>query len=229
MITVKPLQMNNLSPITARLEPLIARFEPISLAEMTGVALLDRMETKYLLGVSQLCDVLGTLAGSYRVLEVNAVRLNHYQTLYFDTRDFALYRQRHNGFASRYKVRARKYVESELAFFEVKHKTNRARTLKSRLSIPDIVADTDDFDEFISTHTPFHAAMLEPKVWNEYVRVTLVSKTKQERLTLDLDISFHWDGDCEICHKRSVIRDRWIERSLVIRRAGACCWHRYPR
>lgn len=179
--------------MTGRIEPVIAQFAPISLAEMDSVALLDRMETKYLLGVSQLSAVLARLTRSYRVLEINGVRLNRYQTVYFDTPDFTLYQQHHNGFGTRYKVRARQYVDSALAFFEVKHKTNRERTLKSRLPIPEIVTDIPtQLDDFVSACTPYHAAMLEPKLWNDYMRLTLVSIQHQERLTLDLNVGFHW-------------------------------------
>lgn len=194
MIAVRSTKPN-IIPLTARLQPLIAQFAPISLTEMTRVALLDRMETKYLLGVSQLGEALHLLTKRYRVLDIDGVRLNHYQTVYFDTPDFALYQQHHNGCGSRYKVRARCYVESHLAFFEIKHKTNRDRTVKSRLSVPEIAAHIPaQLDEFIDEHTPFHAALLEPKLWNDYTRVTLVSYERQERLTLDFGIAFHWNG-----------------------------------
>jgi SPX domain protein involved in polyphosphate accumulation len=188
-----PKAIPELTRMSAHLQPLIEQFQPITLAEMANVALLDRMETKYLLGISQLGTAFEALTETYWVLDIDGVRMNHYQTVYFDTDDFRLYQQHHNGLSSRYKVRARKYVESELAFFEIKHKTNRDRTIKSRLSIPEIVTDIPiQLDHFIDDHTPFHADVLEPKLWNDYVRVTLVSKHRQERLTLDLNVAFHW-------------------------------------
>ncbi len=79
--------------MTAHLRPVIAQFQPITLAEMENVALLDRMETKYVLGISQLSAALQVLTRRYRVLDVQGVRLNHYQTIYFDTPDFTLYQQ----------------------------------------------------------------------------------------------------------------------------------------
>ncbi|MBK8025854.1 MAG: polyphosphate polymerase domain-containing protein [Chloroflexi bacterium] len=182
--------------MAAQLHPLIAKFEPIDLAGLANVALLDRMETKYVLGISQLCSALQSLTDRYRVLDINGMRLNHYQTVYFDTHDFVLYQQHHNGLSSRYKVRARKYVDSHLAFLEVKHKTNRDRTVKSRLSIPDILTEIPfEFDHFIDSNTPFDAGTVEPRLWNDYIRLTLVSTTHEERLTLDLDVTFHWNGE----------------------------------
>lgn len=174
---------------------LLAQFEPISLADMERVALLDRTDTKYLMRASQLEHALRQLTAQYWVLEVNGTRLNHYQTLYFDTRDFALYRQHHNGLRSRYKVRIREYVNSDQAFWEVKRKTNRERTIKSRRQTQEIKTRIEGHaDEFVDIHTPFHAEDLEPKLWNDFVRMTLVSKYRPERLTLDLNLRFGW-GD----------------------------------
>ncbi len=193
MFPTIPVQTISAARSTAQFTSLIAQFEPISLEEMTGVTLLDRMETKYLMGLSQLCQALDLLTGSYRVLDIHGVRLNHYQTVYFDTPDFALYQQHHNGYGSRYKVRARRYVESHLAFFEIKHKTNRDRTVKSRQSIVDVEPSIPvQLRDFVDEHIPFQSAVLVPKLWNDYVRVTLVSNERQERLTLDLQVAFHW-------------------------------------
>lgn len=181
------------SPI-ARVERSLACFDPISLTEMEQVALLDRTDTKYIMRVSQLAHVLGQLVDQYRVLQINGRYLNHYQTLYFDTHDFALYRQHHNGLRARYKVRAREYVDSDLAFWEVKRKTNQERTIKSRLKTSDITADMEgQVNEFIDAHTPLDVQELGPKLRNKFLRVTLVSKHYPERLTLDLNLEFGWD------------------------------------
>ncbi|MCK6578393.1 MAG: polyphosphate polymerase domain-containing protein [Anaerolineae bacterium] len=177
------------------LTPLLAQFQPISLADIQSAALLDRVDTKYIMGVSQLCEALETMPRHYWVLEIQGVRLNRYQTVYFDTDDFVLYQQHHNGFGTRYKVRARKYVDSNLAFFEIKHRTNRQRTIKSRITIPDISLQIEDrVAEFVKANTPYQGQALEPKLWNDYMRVTLVSKNDLERLTLDLNIAFGWNG-----------------------------------
>lgn len=178
------------------LEALLRRFDPITLAEMDRVALLDRVDTKYVMGLSQLIRALGAVTRDYRVLDVNGVRLNQYQTVYFDTPEFALYHQHHNGLGSRYKVRERKYVDSDLSFLEVKHKTNRGRTVKSRMQIPDVdLRFRGQETRFVDATTPLDDEDLEPKLWNEYLRMTLVSKRRDERLTLDVDLTFSWGDD----------------------------------
>ena len=78
---------------------MLSRFAPTTLAEMDAVALLNRTDTKYLLTTSRLGALLEALAGEYLVLEIGGARLHHYQTLYFDTPDFALFRRHHAGAA----------------------------------------------------------------------------------------------------------------------------------
>jgi len=194
---VQPICVTEFEQAASRIKRMLARFDPISLAEMDRVALLNRSDTKYVMRVSQLHDTLREVAGQYRVLEIKQTRLNHYETLYYDTPDFQLYQQHHNGLGSRYKVRAREYVDSALMFFEVKHKTNQERTIKSRFQIR--AADvklSEKTDSFVETHTPYHGEEMEPKLWNRFLRITLVSKTRPERLTLDLNLEFGWGDAC---------------------------------
>ena len=158
---------------------------------MDGVALLNRTDTKYVMQTAQLQQALAQLTDRYRVLKVKGNRLNHYQTVYFDTPDFALYTRHHDGFRNRYKVRSREYVDSHKAFLEVKFKTNKNRTIKSRLQTPDVVTEFDaQSTDFVHAHYPNDPEMLEPKLWNQFLRITLVSMHSVERLTLDVNLEF---------------------------------------
>lgn len=171
------------------------QFVPISLAQMDDVALLNRTDTKFVLIDNQLCAALASLTANYQVLDIAGVRCNHYQTLYFDTADFAMYLRHHAGGRERYKVRSRQYVESNLSFLEVKRKTNKNRTVKSRLQTAGIVTGfNSETAYFLHDHLPFAAQALEPKLWNDFTRITLVSKLHQERLTLDLNLRFSHEG-----------------------------------
>ena len=172
-------------------QQLVARFQPISLAEMGRVALLKRVDTKYVMSVPQLCRMLEVLADRYRILDIGGTRLNRYQTLYFDTADFRLYRRHHSGGLNRYKLRYRRYVDTDLHYLEVKFKTNKRRTIKSRVRVPAVVTElAGDAAGFVSAHSPYNPAEVEPKLWNCFYRMTLVSKLRVERLTIDLDLSF---------------------------------------
>lgn len=170
---------------------LLGQFEPIGLAEMDGVALMDRTDTKYLMKASQLYAALEAVSDRYWVLDIDGVRLHPYETLYFDTGDFAMYLRHHAGQRPRYKVRSRRYVESHRTFLEVKVKTNKDRTHKRRLETAALVTRlTPEASSFVDALVPVDPRGLQPKLWNAFTRVTLVSKVFPERLTLDLDLRF---------------------------------------
>jgi hypothetical protein len=179
----------------AWLEPLVEAFESIDLGALTNAALLDRVEVKYLFGTSALGAVLCGLGQDYRVLSVRGHRINRYRTLYFDTHDFSMYRRHLAGAGNRYKVRAREYVETGTTFLEVKHKNNKDRTIKSRIPTQDLSTTIDwRSAHFLEEHSPFGANELRPCIWNRYLRITLVHREHPERVTLDFDLSFEWQG-----------------------------------
>ena len=195
MLTQAVLSDKSVQRTQARLGRLVERFEPISLSAMKNVSLLNRTDTKYVMSASQLCSALARLSERYRVLDIDATRLNHYQTLYFDTQDLALYRRHHDGGRNRYKVRYREYVDSHLFYLEVKYKTNKNRTIKSRLRTPGV---TTEFGargvDFVRAHFPYDVGALGPTLLNDFLRITLVSKFKVERLTLDVNLQFRHGG-----------------------------------
>jgi hypothetical protein len=183
--TAQPIPRHRIT----RLNALLERFTPIGLAEMDGVALLNRVDTKYLLDARQCAALLRALAGEYRILDIDGVRLNAYQTLYFDTADFALYYRHHAGGANRFKVRSRHYLNTHRSFFEVKHKTNHGRTMKHRVETPMFVGDAASIDRaFLEAIVPAALRDLRPTLWNTFGRVTLVGTTRPERVTLDFDL-----------------------------------------
>jgi len=165
--------------------------DPISLKEMDSVKLMDRVDTKYVFSSSKLPLFLEAIKDSYRVLAVNEHRVINYQSLYFDTKDYELYRQHHCGWMNRYKVRFRKYVESNLNFFEIKFKSNKGRTVKKRIScrqIEEIISGNER--EFLKGKTDLSAADLCAVMWTNYTRITLVNRYSPERVTIDSNLSF---------------------------------------
>lgn len=170
---------------------LLSRFAPISLAQMSAVALQDRTDTKFVLDERQLYQALSALAGQYYVLDISGLRLNRYRTLYFDTTDLALFQQHHAQRRNRYKVRSRNYVDSRLSFLEVKRKLKGNRTLKHRLPTAGLLTHlTPEASAFLNDSLPFAPLALRPALWDQYTRITLVSTSHSERLTLDLNLRF---------------------------------------
>jgi hypothetical protein len=176
------------------LNSLLKRFEPISLQEMDSVRLMNRTDTKFMVSRAQLEDMLRHLGSNYRILEVGDVRLSRYQTLYFDTVDFRCYRQHHNGKRNRFKIRKREYMESRLSFLEYKEKTNKGRTIKSRIKLGGIAESIDERENaFIDERSHEHHDY-EPKLWNSFGRITMVDTSAGERLTIDTDITFQFEN-----------------------------------
>lgn len=170
---------------------LLARFAPISLDQMEDVALLDRIDTKYVFHAEKLAQILAGLAEQYWILQIEGLRMHRYHTLYFDTADFELYRQHHAGLGNRYKVRSRHYVDSNLTCLEVKLKTNADRTIKHRTRTDRLITRmSPDVCASLREQLPLDPRGLQPRLQNDFVRITLVNRSHEERLTLDLDLQF---------------------------------------
>ena len=164
---------------------------PITLDEMKSVELLKRVDTKYVLSTRQLFQALENLKDTYRVLEVQGLRINRYHNLYFDTPNFYFYHQHHNGQRDRYKIRSREYVDTRLDYLEIKRKNNRDETIKKRLKTGDFISSLDNREKkFIGRHFPAEHMDLQPVLWVDYMRMTLVSKHSVERLTIDINLGF---------------------------------------
>lgn len=171
-----------------------ALFAPITLAEMDSVKLMNRTDAKFMVPLALLPDLLDELLPHYRLLDIDGYRRCPYQTLYFDTPDLRLYHEHLGGRLNRYKIRQRSYVQSALTFTEVKLKTNKGRTIKTRIRNDGATLLRTRLDQrstrFVAEQTPINPADLRPVLWVNYDRMTLVSRTTAERLTLDLNMTF---------------------------------------
>lgn len=170
---------------------ILKQFDSISLAEMDRVALMDRIDTKYVFHLNELTTFLSEIKNKYAVLEINNNRISKYESLYFDTPNFDLYHFHQRGKFNRFKFRIRKYVESNLLFFEVKFKNNKGRTKKNRIVNQDFsMTSNNQLSEFLIKYSHYSEKDLEQKIWVNYSRITLVNKEIEERVTLDLDLTF---------------------------------------
>lgn len=170
---------------------ILETLEPISLEEMNDVKLLDRTDTKFTFNLRLLPEILSNLSAHYRVLTIDNHRFARYETRYFDTPQFEMYIKHHNGKLNRNKVRFRTYLDSGLHFFEVKLKTNKGRTKKSRVRL-----ETNDYsindkaEQLLTKKTHYTPDELSEAIRIYYNRITLVSKSLTERLTIDFDLKY---------------------------------------
>ncbi len=168
----------------------LSSFDKISLDEMNGVSLMKRVDTKFILSESQLLKVFSKIQKDYKVLEIDNERLMQYSTLYFDTQNKKCFKEHHNGKLNRYKIRMRKYLVSDICFLEVKKKNNLGVTNKTRRQIKDFETIlSSDSKEFIY-NSQINDLLLEPALYNNFNRITLVNKNYPERVTIDTNLSF---------------------------------------
>ncbi|HLV43211.1 MAG TPA: polyphosphate polymerase domain-containing protein [Brumimicrobium sp.] len=171
---------------------ILNQFEAISLEKLLNAELMNRVDTKFLIPHADLSQVLHSLNKDYYVLEVNGQRMAKYENLYFDMPDHNFYLDHHNGKDHRFKVRFRKYENSQTTFFEIKeHK--KKRTNKERFQVDQMSDELKGPELALVQKMLGISNKLHPKLKNHYQRITLVNETLKERFTLDLNLVFEND------------------------------------
>lgn len=185
----------NIDTAVEEIKEILSEFTPITLEEMDGVKLMDRTDTKFVFSIGRLPSILDQIKKDYSVLHVNNHLISRYESLYFDTDNFSLYIKHHSGKLNRYKIRFRRYVESNLHFFEIKFKNNKGRTIKNRIKRKEIKNKIEGKALFfLHEKAPLMTDLLIPKLWVNYSRITLVNKLSKERVTIDIDLTFKNDS-----------------------------------
>ena len=170
---------------------LIGSFAPITLEQMSGVKLMNRTDTKFVTTLERLRLLLQMAQQDYYIQEIDGERNMEYDTTYFDTKSYDMYRQHQYGHTNRQKIRFRTYVSSHLQFMEVKTKNNHGRTKKKRIEVSDMDVTDVVKREFLEKHLRYGVDTLQPAINNHFRRITLVNHAKTERLTIDSELCFH--------------------------------------
>lgn len=170
-------------------------FNPISLTELNASAsFLDRIDTKYLLTETEFKEILKDLEKEFYILDIKEKSVFEYESIYMDTEKYDFYYQHQNGEKNRTKVRTRNYLDSGIAFFEYKQK-QKWITRKFRYQFKDIKehgnmsCESTKFFEW--AYQSFYSKAPEkilPSLSTKYHRITLCSKSNDERVTVDFNI-----------------------------------------
>lgn len=176
-------------------ETLFKQYEAIDLLAMERVKLMNRLDTKFAFGKNTLNHILEKLREDYFVLEIHGKRTLSYESLYFDDASFSLFNDHHRGKSNRTKVRIRHYVDTDNYFFEIKQK-HKGRTLKYRTPCMAFQPQLNPEQELFIFETLGHSMPLTAQLTNRYIRITLVHKSAEERLTLDFNIQFTSGNTC---------------------------------
>ena len=162
-------------------------FEKFSLEELQERAPMNRrVDRKYILSKEALPEVLAACAASYQLLTIHSKHVFDYDTWYYDTPEYSIYHHHHQGKGNRFKVRKRCYVQSGETFVEVKKKNNKGITEKYRILASDLTTASD----FIFDNTALKSDELVQSLAIQYQRITLLHKTKPEKVTFDFNLKF---------------------------------------
>ena len=168
----------------------LSDYEPITLEEMSGIKLMNRIDTKFVTTQDRLMRLLDMARNDYYAQEIAGSRFSRYDTTYFDTDDFAMYRVHQSGHTGRQKLRFRTYVSSNLQFMEVKTKNNHGRTKKKRIKVEDMDLADAEKRAFLAEHLRYSVDSMQPAIRNNFDRITLVNRAKTERPTIDTNLRF---------------------------------------
>jgi hypothetical protein len=195
------------------------KFQSISLSEMDEVSLMKRTDTKFVVHISKLIEILSLVVSDYRILEIDGRRIMSYESLYFDTAKSKFYTDHHNDRSNRIKVRIRNYKESHLYFLEIKQKNNKGVTNKSRIQLNNFEENLSSrSQEFIYT-TIKEDYCLKPALWNSFRRITLVNIQNKERITIDLGINFSFDNKKEFLEDLVIVevkQERYNRKTPIV-------------
>lgn len=189
------------APLTA-LVPTLHALPGVGLDTVERVASLTRrFDDKFLLGTDDLGELVAALDGDWSVLEVDQTRSTTYHSTYFDTADLATYRHHLQGRRRRYKVRARRYGLGGRCMLEIKLKATAGRTDKLRWDRTRPVDAALDAVELRRVAAALDAAYgislpgsLHPSISTVFDRLTLVERTRGERVTVDVSLAVGRDG-----------------------------------
>ena len=173
------------------LSKIVSDFTKINLEQMDDVRLMSRTDTKFAFSFNKLPALLEKLQPFYSILDINGGLIHDYKSLYYDTDERKFYIDHHNNRVNRNKIRFREYVGSNLTFLEIKLKNNKGRTIKKRMKVDDGIPE-----KLSESHLQYIKKVIgktlhvSAKQWIHFSRMTLVNKTRKERLTIDIDLTF---------------------------------------
>ena len=175
---------------------ILDKMNSITLDEMRGIRLMDRIDTKFVAPTALLPQLLEAMSDYFKVqINDNGVRLAPYTTQYFDTPDMDMFLMHQNGRRNRQKVRIRSYADAGISFLEIKNKNNKGRTSKIRVPVGashvQSIGELEEHDSFLNDKSRFDHHLLVPSVENDFNRITLVNNRATERITIDIDLSFY--------------------------------------
>ena len=184
---------------TDQLADLLADLEPVGIDDLIAAAdLQNRKDRKYLIAESDVPKLVSRLDRCCRILTIDRRNTFTYRSTYFDTADLDLYLDAAHRRPSRFKVRTRHYLDSDLCMLEVKTRHRRGHTVKHREVCNPVEeqALTDDGRRFVDSIQEAQpvADQLRPSLTTVYQRTTLLLDHDPARVTIDTNLRWRANG-----------------------------------
>lgn len=179
---------------------LVAPLPGIGLDELVAeAALLTRVDRKYVVPVVDLPALLATAPAGTRVLDIDGRRRFGYRSTYLDTPALRTYFDAGRRRRRRFKVRTRRYLDSETSWLEVKTRSGRDVTVKTRIPHPEVTEEAGltaaglafvDAELAAGHLRGTRAASLAPVLTTSYDRTTLYLPESLSRATVDVGLGW---------------------------------------
>ena len=199
----------------SKISKILSNFNSISLEELDDVKLLKRFDQKFTITTSQFEVIFPFLAKNYHCLTIDNNQIFEYTTDYYDSEDYAMFNDHHNGKLNRYKIRFRDYINTKNSFLEIKYKTNKGQTIKNRQEInyKEREFNAENLN-FIEENSPYKLYSLGKKLSNKFQRITLANVVNKERITIDNAIHFSNENDDKTLQKLVVIEIKKLKNNM---------------
>ena len=169
----------------------LSGFARIDLEEMNKARLMNRLDNKFVINRVQLEQIIPELSHNFSILEINNSVNHSYTSFYYDTTRYDMYLSHHNKRVNRYKIRQRLYNTSGDSFLEIKFKNNKGITRKTRIETEgEFKSIPYSHYDFIKQNSAYNALMLHRVLENNFDRFTLTNTKRNQRITIDTDLSF---------------------------------------
>jgi hypothetical protein len=177
------------------LNSLVQGFKITRLEDMKQIAFNERIDIKYFFSLKLLPWLIAEIQDNYRILKVEKTLIQPYKTVYYDTPSLKLYLDHHNGKLNRYKLRKRLYITNNISFAEIKFKSNKGITFKKRICTDKDLENLSNEDRlFFAENSNLKADELYAQATNYFNRITLVSNSEKERITMDFNLKLERKG-----------------------------------
>ncbi len=170
------------------IEQSLSGLDAVYLNDLAKNSQMNRFDKKFIFHASFIPELITKASNRYSILSINGKQISKYKSYYYDTPDYKMYHNHHNGKTNRFKIRIREYQDSGDKFVEVKHKNSQLFTTKKRIPYFDGFPFSNEATSFIKQNTWINPEQLNLSLITSYNRITLINKQKDERITIDFNL-----------------------------------------